>query len=235
MPELLTTYIVILSFILLIGIILYYISGRKSRKNPFYSKAETFWEVLHPDAVQKTAFTVFLIGDAGAPSLIHQEPTLALLQSQLELCGENSMIFFLGDNIYPKGLPEPTHPKYAIAEKRLLEQLEILKKFKGKIVFISGNHDWNKGRKGGYDAMMRQQKYLDAYFENETNYLPRNGCPGPVELNINEFLTIVVINTQWWVHGGKKPIGAEQGCSVDMNMNFFFCLKKFWNGIKAKN
>ena len=98
----LSAYTTIVCLLLLIGIIIYYFKSSKRRKKPFYSKEETLWEQLHPDAAQKTAFTVFLIGDAGAPTINEKEPTLALLQSQMDLASENSIAFFLGDNIYPR-------------------------------------------------------------------------------------------------------------------------------------
>jgi calcineurin-like phosphoesterase family protein len=207
--------------LLLSGSIIYYFFHRKRRKKAFYSKSDPFWRDKEPDTASQKHYSVFLIGDAGAPSLLHPEPTLVLLRQHLLSADEKSAIFFLGDNIYPRGFPEPNHPLHEVAEKRLLTQLETLQGYKGRICFISGNHDWNKGRKGGYEAMMRQQTYIESYFGKEDVYLPRNGCPGPVELNINELLTIVVINTQWWVHGGKKPSGRKDGCSVDNEHEFY--------------
>jgi hypothetical protein len=234
MYNLTTFHLFIFSLLFLTGIILYYIFNRRKRRNPYYVKEEVSWSSLKPEQMQKIAYTVFLIGDAGSPSLINKEPTLSLLQSQLEMASERSSIFFLGDNIYPKGMPKPTDPKHAIAERRLLEQLKTVTNFKGRVVFISGNHDWNKGRKGGFDAVMRQQSYIDAYFGRKDVYLPRDGCPGPVELSVSDFLTIIVINTQWWVHGGKKPIGKADGCSAENEHDFFVQMKALLEKNKQK-
>ncbi len=214
--------ILFLCFILgLIITIIYYISSSKRRRKAFYHKDEKGWQNSLPEASQQLVYTTFLIGDAGAPNLLRPELNLEILKAQLLEAGSNSAVFFLGDNIYPRGMPLPTDPSHQQAEKRLLGQLTILKDYKGRICFISGNHDWNKGRRGGYEAMLRQQAYVDAYFGREDIYLPRNGCVGPVELPLAEGITAIIINTQWWVHSSKKPEGKKDGCLTENEEEFF--------------
>ncbi|HEX8546281.1 MAG TPA: metallophosphoesterase [Cytophagaceae bacterium] len=214
--------------------VIYYVSNRKKRKIAFYNKTDLNWIEVTPREQQKKTYSVFLIGDAGAPSLLKQEPTLKILQNQLEQVDENSAVFFLGDNIYPTGFPLTSDPEHETAEKRLVEQLKITKNFKGRVCMISGNHDWNKGRAGGFQAMMRQQAYVDGYFGKKDVYLPRNGCPDPVEIQATPFLTFVVLNTQWWVHTSTKPIGKSGGCSINNEQEFFVELTKILERNKDK-
>jgi hypothetical protein len=54
--------------------------------------------------------------------------------------------------------------------------------------------------------------------------LPKNGCPGPVEINVADELVIVAINTQWWMQKGKLPIGTKLGCSAASEEDFFIQL-----------
>jgi hypothetical protein len=180
---------------------------------------------LSPREAQAITYTAFLIGDAGAPSLTQPEPNFEILREQLLIAGEKSGIFFLGDNVYPRGLPALKHPLREQGEKRLLRQLEILKGYKGNICFISGNHDWNRGHAGGWEAVLRQQAYIENFLGKQNVYLPRNGCPGPEELILSDELTAVVINTQWWVHDGKKPSGKKDGCHVNNETEFFKALE----------
>ena len=50
---------------------------------PFYAKSERDWEKANnPDSL-KLDYTVFLVGDAGNPSLNKQEPTLKLMEKQM--------------------------------------------------------------------------------------------------------------------------------------------------------
>jgi hypothetical protein len=89
-------------------------------------------------------------------------------------------------------------------------------------MFIPGNHDWNKGRKDGYSYIIRQEDYLEDLFKSKNVFLPSKGCPGPSEVNVSDHLTMVIINTQWWMQDdGFRPIGKEFGCRVDSEEEFF--------------
>jgi hypothetical protein len=83
--------------------------------------------------------------------------------------------------------------------------------------------------------MMRQQAYVEAYFGREGVYLPRNGCPGPEEVKLSDDITAIVINTQWWVHSGKRPEGKKDGCKVDNEHEFFVELEKMLERNRGKN
>ncbi|HEY8401353.1 MAG TPA: metallophosphoesterase [Cytophagaceae bacterium] len=218
----------------LLILILYYLYHRKKRKPAFYTKEERNWQFYLPEHSLLPVYSVFLIGDTGAPSIKPLEPTLVLLKSKLVKAGKDSAVFFLGDNIYPKGMPKKNHPFYEKAIERLNAQLSILDNYEGRVCFISGNHDWNKGRPGGLKAVLRQQKYIEQYFGRKDVFLPRNGCPGPVEIPVNDVLTIVVINTQWWVQVGHRPIGAEEGCSIETESEFFTKLEEILDKNKDK-
>jgi hypothetical protein len=82
---------------------------------------------LPPDV--PVAYTIFLIGDVGAPRLDIQEPTLALLQAQLEASDKASAVIFLGDNIYPRGLPDSAEKGRAVSEQSMLEQMKVTNHF----------------------------------------------------------------------------------------------------------
>ena len=105
--------------------------------------------------------------------------------------------------------------------------------YHGKVLFISGNHDWNKGRKDGYEYVLRQEKYLEKLFDKNV-LLPSNGCPGPSEININDQLTLVLINTQWWLQPGFRPVGKACGCRVSSEEEFFEHLTKILDQNKNK-
>ena len=177
-------------------------------------------------------FEVFLIGDTGSIARYKPDPVLEMLKAHCDV-NQDSAIVFLGDNVYPRGLPPKNHLLRTDAEGTLNAYKNALKDYHGKILFISGNHDWNKGRKYGYDYILRQQKYLEKLFNNQV-MLPSHGCPGPSEININENLTIVLINTQWWLQSGFKPIGPQCGCRVNSEEEFFLHLKQVLEKNKDK-
>ena len=39
--------------------------------------------------------------------------------------------------------------------------------------------------------------------------LPAGGCPGPHVVDFASRLRLVVLDTQWWLHGGEKPGAAD--------------------------
>lgn len=145
---------------------------------------------------------VLLIGDAGGAEA--QEPSLATLQAWAAEMPEKTAVIFLGDNIYPKGLPPENVPQRAEAEQRLLRQLEAVKASGARGIFVPGNHDWAKGAPEGRENLLRQEKLVNDFLPGENNFLPPGGCPGPVEVDL-EGVRIIVLDTHWWLHLNQKP------------------------------
>ncbi|MEM6263035.1 MAG: BamA/TamA family outer membrane protein [Bacteroidota bacterium] len=184
-----------------------------SSYKPYYHKTVKGWDQARlPEGLP--THTVFLLGDAGAPDTERQEPTLKLLQGQLEAAGENSSLIYLGDNVYPIGLVNKKHPERAQAEKMLTEQLDILANFKGRAFMLPGNHDWAKGGKKGYKYALNQEKFAEKYANKGNLFLPDDGCPGPVAVDLSPDLLLVIFNSQWWVHKHERPEGDESDCDV---------------------
>lgn len=187
---------------------------------------------MPPKTREKKPYEVFLIGDTGNISRHKPDRVLETLKCHLDKA-QHSAILFLGDNIYPRGLPPKQNILRSDAENALIAHYNALKDYHGKVLFISGNHDWNKGRKDGYEYVVRQEKYLEKLF-NQNVMLPSKGCPGPAEVNVNENVTLVLINTQWWLQAGFRPAGAECGCRVSSEEEFFEHLIKILDRNKGK-
>jgi hypothetical protein len=169
-----------------------------------------------PPEESDLVYQVFLIGDAGSPSLDVQEPALKLFQQKLEEGGERSAAVFLGDNIYLYGLPDSTHPRRAFYEQRINEQLKTVENYPGRVVFIPGNHDWDDGRPNGLETVKRQERYVESYLNRGNTFVPDNGFPGPVSIKLlddnddprlREDIRLIVLDTQWWLHKYDKAYG----------------------------
>jgi predicted phosphodiesterase len=168
----------------------------------------------------KGSFEVFLIGDTGAISDSRPDPVLYMMRRHF-MENQDSAVIFLGDNAYPRGLPPKSNILRKEAEGILKKHHEAMKDYAGRVIFLSGNHDWNKGRSNGLEYVLRQEKYLEELFQNKKVFLPRGGCPGPEEVQIHEDVLVVVINTQWWMQPGVRPIGPAYGCSAVSETDFF--------------
>lgn len=190
------------------------------RKRPFYKKTVRDWaEKLPPSG--KSLFSIAILGDTGAVCTDGSDPVLNLLQVWLRTAKKNSHVLFLGDNIYPKGLPPRNDSKRELSEARIKVQLEVFKNYQGKVTYLSGNHDWNKGRKEGFSYVLRQESYILNFFGYPEAYLPPKGCPGPVSLQLAPGILLVVLNTQWFVQKGIRPLGEIYECAQDEAEDFY--------------
>lgn len=157
-------------------------------------------------------WTLFLIGDAGKPEA--GDPVLAALARLAGVAPSRSTVVFLGDNIYPAGLPDSTDATRPETERRLRAQLEVATRSGAPAIMLPGNHDWMEGREGGWEAVRRQERMVVREGQGLVEYLPGDGCPGPVVRDLGNSLRVVALDTQWWLHRGPKP-GDGSACGAD--------------------
>lgn len=160
-----------------------------------------------PAAVETT---VWLVGDAGG-ARASGDPVLQALASDLSPPSSHSLVVFLGDNVYPRGLPDSTSPELPEAKRRLDAQ-RAAASGAARVLFVPGNHDWARQGSDGWDAIRRQGHYLAA--REGAELVPPDGCPGPSIVDVGARLRLVLLDTQWWLHGGPKP-AAGSSCSAD--------------------
>ena len=143
--------------------------------------------------------SVFLIGDAGEPDPRDIDTSLDSLRAQASVSPERNLIIFLGDNIYPDGLPEVGHAEWADARRRLEAQvLSVPPGARG--IFVPGNHDWAGSKPFGLYSIRLQEEMIRTLARGrDVRMLPGNGCPGPVSYDMGRF-RFVALDTQWWLH-----------------------------------
>lgn len=153
--------------------------------------------------------TIVLIGDAG--ELTNGRQPVVDAARKLVKMNSKTTVIYLGDNLYKTGLPDNSVPNYEIAKAPLDSQIRIGGKSDAKVFFIPGNHDWANGNAVGYESILRVQSYIDVLGNNKIKMLPRDGCPGPEVAKISEDVTLVMIDSQWWLQENDKP-GVESDC-----------------------
>lgn len=169
-----------------------------------------------PGAID-TEITVFLVGDAGEPDP-RFEPVLAALSADIAANGARTLVAFLGDNIYPAGLPPGDDPGRGEANRRIAAQVRAVADAGGEAVFIPGNHDWNYAGAGGLERVRAQERLVEALGAGRVRFLPDGGCPGPAILDAGERLRLVALDTEWWLQdpsargdGAACPAPTEAG------------------------
>ena len=199
----------------------------------YVHKSDRNWSEESNSQNGELLYSLYMIGDVGDdPSL--SGPVLNGLKARLaEGDPEASGVVFLGDNIYPAGLHKKSSDNRAQDEARIDIQLEAVKDFQGKIVFIPGNHDWDHHGKDGWKHVKRQEKYVEDFLDRGNVFVPNDGCPGPKVVKLTPGLVMVVIDTQWWLHPFERPSGEKDGCEArnpeEFMVLFKDVLKKYRN------
>ncbi len=189
--------------------------GKNSKKNLVSNDKDT----------TKIAHRFFLIGDAGNADQENAQKILNALQEQLGQSDEKATLLFLGDNIYPKGMPNEKDQKtYNIALKKLTNQLDISKGFKGKTIFIPGNHDWYSGISG----LKRQEKIVNHDLQDKKAFLPADGCPID-DKKINDQLCLITIDSEWFLENWDKIPTINDDCNIKTREAFFEELESILN------
>ena len=156
----------------------------------------TTYEAPSPQNIETS---LFLIGDAGEQDPRQVGPPLDSLNAQAAVHPERNVIVFLGDNVYEDGIPETGHAQYADARRRMVDQVAAVPQGV-RAIFLPGNHDWGREEAYGLYSIRRQQKLIDTLARGrDISLLPRDGCPGPVPIDIGR-LRLIALDTQWWLH-----------------------------------
>ena len=193
-----------------------------SSTQPFIDKQYHDWAQTPPPPETALNYEVFLIGDAGG--IDGPSPVMNQLKNKLEAAGEDAAVIFLGDNLYCCGLPDSANVNREQAEARLLAQLEAVKSFEGRIVFLPGNHDWNDSREGGMEALARQEKFVQAYLGRGNTFRPDKGFPGPEEIKLTDRITLIAIDTEWWLTKHQRGEGDGGDFNIEEEGDFLLAL-----------
>ncbi|ROH97443.1 metallophosphoesterase [Chryseobacterium daecheongense] len=187
-------------------------------------KGKNLQEVKNSDTQSGKDFKIFLIGDAGNADEIQAKHTLNFLKNKLDSADKNSMLIFLGDNIYPLGMPKETDKEYAVAKEKMENQLAITQNFKGKTLVIPGNHDWYHG----LDGLKAQEDFVKAYLNDKKAFLPKNSCPID-DVSLADDIKLIVIDTEWALINWDQYPGINKNCPIKTREDLFVEFKDLIN------
>ncbi|MFT7251839.1 MAG: hypothetical protein ACI9FW_001585, partial [Flavobacterium sp.] len=170
------------------------------------------------------AYTFYLMGDAGNAPLNSTTIALKNLKKRIDAQDKNATVLFLGDNIYPKGLPKKESKDRALAEHHLNVQIDVVQNIKGKTIFLPGNHDWyNDGVKG----LKRQQEYVEDAL-GKKSFLPKDGCPIEM-IKYSDDVVLILVDSEWFITNWHNHPTVNDDCEIKTRTQF---LDKFRSEIK---
>jgi hypothetical protein len=164
------------------------------------------FNLLPPLGGDDLDFSVILIGDAGGPPSADQ--VFRALENDLKPVKDKSVVLFLGDNIYPRGLPAPEAPDYNDRMASLDRQVKLLTNAGVKGIFVPGNHDWDRSGPDGFPAILREGAAVQKLGNGQAELLPANGCPGPDIRDVGSF-RLILLDTEWMLRDAEK---GRDGC-----------------------
>lgn len=172
----------------------------------------------------KVAHTFILVGDAGNGVFKDTIDYSESLVNNLKNVNKNSTLLFLGDNIYPAGMPNEKEIGHKDAVQKLQEQIDIASTFKGKTIFIPGNHDWYHD---GNEGLKRQENIVESKL-GKKSFLPQDGCP--IEsLDITDDITLIIVDSQWYITNWDNHPTINEDCDIKTRSQF---LDEFRSEIK---
>jgi hypothetical protein len=166
---------------------------------------------------------IFLVGDAGKLDN-GKHPVCDWLKSNIDWNDTTNVLLYLGDNIYPQGMPVEGDKNYEEAKKVLDYQISVVKDKKAKAYFLPGNHDWKRGKVGGLEQIKNQGDYVKSLELNNVQLLPEDGCAGPMDVVISDQTVVLFIDSNWWLHKSENP-GIESDCPYKTEEEISFAIK----------
>lgn len=190
-----------------IGIFLSFSLASCALYEPKYSEPFDVTKIKSEEGKIEKSF--YLIGDAGYAPLGKSTDALMAFESYLENHKEKgNYAIFLGDNIYPAGMPKKGAEDRKISEHRLDMQIASVKNFDGEIIFIPGNHDW-------YNAGLKGLKREEDYFENKLNdkklFYPSNGC-ALKSISVSDKIQLIILDSQWYLENWDNNPTINDDC-----------------------
>ncbi|WP_132052292.1 BamA/TamA family outer membrane protein [Pseudocnuella soli] len=160
------------------------------------------------DSIQQR---IFLIGDGGE---LHNGKQVVVdwLKKNVDWNDTRNVAIYLGDNIYPLGLPMEGEEGYSFYKRILDSQIDLVRGKKSKAYFVMGNHDWMNGKIGGWQRAINQINYINELELENIAAQPTDGCPGPVPIEISDKVVLVMMDSQWFLYLHDKP-GPGSNCS----------------------
>lgn len=198
-----------------------------------YSKENEDWQALEIPT-GSISHTMYLIGDAGG-SVPGQPvpPAIQLLEDKLKAASKKSSVVFLGDNIYPDGMASKDKvADRAEDERRLKVQLDAVKDFQGRVFFIAGNHDW---KKYGLEGLDREQDFIEEYLDDDDVFYPKPGCGDPAEIELNDQLTLILVDSEWFLTDWDGQYEINDGCEIKSKEVFQRYFEEAVKGNRNKN
>ncbi len=154
---------------------------------------------------------LYLVGDAGEAPAAHH-PVCDWLKQHVNWDDTSNVLVYLGDNIYPQGMPADGTPGVEEARRILDHQISVVEGKRARAFFVPGNQDWKQGKAGGWAQINNEEAYIKNRALPNVALLPSGGCPGPVAVPLGDKVVLVCMDSQWWLEDDNDKPGEQGAC-----------------------
>lgn len=152
----------------------------------------------------------YLVGDAGLSPMNGMSQALAAFKKYIvDKETDGDYMLFLGDNIYPAGLPKMDDKYRDMAENMLNAQIKAIDGFKGQSIFIPGNHEWYAD---GVEGVRMEEDYIKKAL-GENSFYPENGCALKT-VDVSETIHLIIVDTQWYLENWDHHPTINDDCRI---------------------
>jgi len=172
-----------------------------------------------PASLPASVAVLYLIGDAGDADV--KTAVLAQLEADMNSVTTGTpVVAFLGDNVYGAGVRDVSDPGFRDDSTRLETQIDVVRNTGARGVFAPGNHDWARGRSDGLRRMKNQTEFVERRRSNgvDVEVAPANGCPGPRQIALGDFVSLIFLDTQWWLHDKVSRLNPRCGNQTESDV-----------------
>lgn len=217
---------------LTISLFIAFLSFSCATNKPQYGKRTAPSQIASDTLAQNLQHRFFLVGDAGYATSERSQQLLSIVNGKLKTSGKNTSLLYLGDNIYPLGMPPKDAGKdkeREEAEASLNSQMALAKSFEGKTIFIPGNHDWYFGLKG----LQEEEAFIKEQLKDKKAFLPGKGC-GINDIKINDNIVLIAIDSEWFLEDWDLYPTINDDCTIKTRDAFFEELESVLNKAQGK-
>ncbi len=159
---------------------------------------------------------VYLVGNLA--DMEPGAPEATALASQIRTARASVVLLFSGDISKSDLTDRQQRQTDSTRIRRLIVQWQVREDL--EMVFLPGDRDWSYSGSRGWENANILEEMLESLPYGNITWKPGHGCPGPMEVDVGENLTILVINTQYWNHPFEKPIPADALCKISSRDDF---------------
>ena len=158
---------------------------------------------------------IVVVGDAGNADEPKGKQLLQTVERYLKNDSLPKTLLFMGDNIYPLGMPKKDEKHRKKAEMKIDAQIALAQYVNGKTIFLPGNHDWYHG----LDGLIRQKDYVKKQL-GKNAYLPKKYEAIDV-VEINDQLSIITVDSEWFIQNWDKHSKINEESFIKTREDFF--------------